>query len=967
MTHGLYRRLYGKGLLLLALWSVTLVSTSIAQKRKTADVLRMSVNESVQRVSVAPTSGARLASLPSDTLRNFDPSIPVALPEPADLATPIDSGWVHGTNAFLDFAKATRLTLPGGASEGVISEVLVTFVHKASTVTNQTYTVEIHAVDLITGSPGSVIASQTFNMADVAADDAGTIDLRRPHVFDIPVTVPSEFFVVVDFGSYGPGEFFNLAIGATDRQQRFVEEDWELWSDGSWNNMSSAWFTNANDGWLMWIEAVMTSPGDGLEPNNTASTATGIQDGFVSSGTTINPIGDIDYYSFTATTGATVDIFTQNEPGSTLDGAIALYNSGGVLIASNDDFNDDTNQSRVVATLDADDTYYIRYSYFEDETGDNFPNKRGEEGSGGVVQQVLGELRSIQSAEKMTRTSAAAVVETGAYTLTFSATPGGGNIDSTPPTIQHTVPNPVIPEGEDLVVQADFIDESGIAAAVIVYFQGGRSLDDFDTVIMSSVGGNTFEGTIPGAAVTTRGLQYALGATDGASLSSGLGPFNVRIATEGLSRDLNVSGTDASAYRLLSFPLDIDANTVSAILEDDLGPYDDTVWRFFQLNSDQSYSEFPTASAVAQGTAYWLAVSEPGLMINTGPGSSRSLSAPFTKNLNAGWTFIGTPYDFPVGLNQLTLSTGAALDIRAYNGSWGSHNGPLQPFAGYAIASDAADQLAVSPFLEGVNAAKTAPGDSPVGGGELLWAIQIEATGGNARDNDNVAAVAERSKPGRDEMDRPEPPVIGEYVSLYFPHEDWKGPFRRFNTDVRPSFEDLESWQFEVSTTLTEPITLTFSGLDEVPAAFEVVLVDRLLHHEQDLRQQPAYTFKPGGAPYAERFDLLVGKADVIAEDLASAQGIPDQITLGHFPNPFRTNTTIQFGLPAADRVSLHVYDLLGKRVSTLIDDEPRSEGMHAIQWEGRDLSGRPLASGVYLYALQVGARRTSKQVVVIR
>ena len=67
-----------------------------------------------------------------------------------------------------------------------------------------------------------------------------------------------------------------------------------------------------------------------------------------------------------------------------------------------------------------------------------------------------------------------------------------------------------------------------------------------------------------------------------------------------------------------------------------------------------------------------------------------------------------------------------------------------------------------------------------------------------------------------------------------------------------------------------------------------------------------------------------------------------------NFPNPFNPSTTISFNLPSRSFVSLIVFDLLGKKVATIVSEEMQA-GNHARQW---DASG--LASGVYWYRLSV-------------
>lgn len=73
-----------------------------------------------------------------------------------------------------------------------------------------------------------------------------------------------------------------------------------------------------------------------------------------------------------------------------------------------------------------------------------------------------------------------------------------------------------------------------------------------------------------------------------------------------------------------------------------------------------------------------------------------------------------------------------------------------------------------------------------------------------------------------------------------------------------------------------------------------------------------------------------------------------------NYPNPFRFSTAIVFFLPQPARVELAIYNLLGQRVRTLLE-ENRNSGNHRVYWNGRDDAGQAVAGGVYYYRLRAG------------
>ncbi len=83
-------------------------------------------------------------------------------------------------------------------------------------------------------------------------------------------------------------------------------------------------------------------------------------------------------------------------------------------------------------------------------------------------------------------------------------------------------------------------------------------------------------------------------------------------------------------------------------------------------------------------------------------------------------------------------------------------------------------------------------------------------------------------------------------------------------------------------------------------------------------------------------------------------------------PNPFNPLTTIRCEVPTGCRVTLRVYDIRGALVCTLIDaDLPR--GGHQATWDGRDASGRGMASGSYFARLGAGGKFETARMSLVR
>jgi hypothetical protein len=85
-----------------------------------------------------------------------------------------------------------------------------------------------------------------------------------------------------------------------------------------------------------------------------------------------------------------------------------------------------------------------------------------------------------------------------------------------------------------------------------------------------------------------------------------------------------------------------------------------------------------------------------------------------------------------------------------------------------------------------------------------------------------------------------------------------------------------------------------------------------------------------------------------------------------NYPNPFNPGTRIQYTLKKRGHVTLHIYNVLGEKVKTLLDrDQPA--GFYQMDWNGKDDNGKDISSGLYFYKLEVSGFSQAKKMLLLK
>jgi hypothetical protein len=111
-------------------------------------------------------------------------------------------------------------------------------------------------------------------------------------------------------------------------------------------------------------------------------------------------------------------------------------------------------------------------------------------------------------------------------------------------------------------------------------------------------------------------------------------------------------------------------------------------------------------------------------------------------------------------------------------------------------------------------------------------------------------------------------------------------------------------------------------------------------------------------APPPSGAEATLAENEVLGEE----EGAPVEFLLGqNYPNPFNPVTTIEYAIPAAQFVTLKVYNMLGQEVATLVNEQ-LGAGRYSARFDGA-----ALPSGTYIYRLQAGEQVSTRRFMLLK
>ena len=122
-----------------------------------------------------------------------------------------------------------------------------------------------------------------------------------------------------------------------------------------------------------------------------------------------------------------------------------------------------------------------------------------------------------------------------------------------------------------------------------------------------------------------------------------------------------------------------------------------------------------------------------------------------------------------------------------------------------------------------------------------------------------------------------------------------------------------------------------------------------------------------GGTPTYRTFIYSTSLSTTSVKSQTELSQLPYNYVLKqNYPNPFNPTTSIEYDIQTKSKATIKIYNSLGQHIRTILDEE-KMPGTYTIKWDGKDVNGLSVATGVYYYQLYAGEFASSKKMLLIK
>ncbi len=531
------------------------------------------------------------------------------------------------------------------------------------------------------------------------------------------------------------------------------------------------------------------------------------------------------------------------------------------------------------------------------------------------------------------------------------------NVDSfttvvLPPAINSNSfsPNPA-DEATEVNVTVD-----ATSSTTVKLFYGKTGQTDNDSITMTLSGG-TYTGQIPASYVTAQGAWYRVRVSNsGGSLFSpsdtGRANIPVKITATKIQSVIALRQTGAGIavagnWFSLSLPYDTVITLSSILGQQTIGTSGQTTgpknWSAFRVTG----GSLSSASILDKNQGILLYTTKP-LDWTFGLSEARTFSIDAWKAtaLQTGWNLVSWPFTFRASYSVTSKLDPTVWILRL--GRWEAASGGLIPYTAYAVNNTSGSPTTIGAALNYFFSVAAKENHA-------TWSVRLKIRAGEKEDLYSVLGESPVAKDGYDATDSYDPFPIGEQINSYFPSDAGRLAF-----DYRSASQN-KSWDWVVQNNTSErTIRLTWELEGNVP---NLTILDMDHNKTIAVNSESTYEFFSSGKT---RFKIFSGDPSWISEQIAKLE-LPKKFGLvGNYPNPFNPQTTIRFDVAFSADIRITIFNTLGQRIKTVAQGF-YSTGSYDVVWDGRDQSGKRVASGIYFYRMESDGFTESKRMMLIK
>ena len=387
-------------------------------------------------------------------------------------------------------------------------------------------------------------------------------------------------------------------------------------------------------------------------------------------------------------------------------------------------------------------------------------------------------------------------------------------------------------------------------------------------------------------------------------------------------------------------------------------------WKVFTDDGSdgQNYLVESSDFVFSPGTAFW-ALSSQQMPINQ---SDSSVQININDNsypisLHKGWNLISTPFKISTSWSDVKSlnSLSATSRLWKWSGSWDSTTAVMEPYSGYYFNNITNLSSLKIPYNPNGSVNKTVlKKDSSSSSNNYLKVTVSRESKESENIYDALIKIDPSSKEGVDELDEYSPPSDFQNIGINLLRDNSGKRSDYLFADSRPAIGEGQEYNLQIKSIPNEAIILNTEGIENF-SRYNLYLLDTRLNNVYNLKQRKSITLALGHV--YNYFKLYIGTDDYVKtiKELA----VPGEYKLyQNYPNPFNPSTVIRFSVPEAAEVTINIFNILGEKLSTLLNHQHYETGNYEIEFNGKEL-----ASAVYIVSMETSKYRMQKKMMLIK